>query len=98
MTHAEALAVMKAAKEGKPIQFRLRDMMGGWYDRTESQTPDFNFFRYDYRIKPEPPKPREWWFINDLGCENNRCGWTRHDVRQEGVDYLEQIHVREILP
>lgn len=30
----------------------------GWVDITN---PSWDFNRVAYRIKPEPPKPREWW-------------------------------------
>lgn len=94
MTHNEMIAVIQAHQKGARLQFR-KHIGRDWEDVS---SPGFSFYDTDYRIKPEPPKPREFWFIKNCGIDGNRYAWTRHDVRQEGVDYLEQIHVREILP
>lgn len=90
MTHDEMIAVIQAHKDGKSILFRVIDSNGNWME----SNPSFDFSNYEYRIKPEPPK--EWWFVKNIG-EHERYGWSRHEVQQVGVDYLEQIHVREVL-
>lgn len=63
MTYDEMIAVIQAAKEGKAIeQYRRgRHDLGPWEPRTNGMM--FDFVNYLYRIKPEPPKPREWWFV-----------------------------------
>jgi hypothetical protein len=93
MTHAEILAVIQASKEGKPIQFRLRNVTGEWYDRTGSQTPDFNFCTYDYRMKPECRRPREWKIPSVILNSPDLLNWFR-GCHSTGGD----IHVREVLP
>lgn len=58
MTHDEMIAVIQAHKAGKAIEVRDR----GWpIAHWGASDPNWNFLCYDYRIKPEPPKPREWW-------------------------------------
>lgn len=31
------------------------------YDWSDKTCDLFDFVSYEYRVKPEPPKPREWW-------------------------------------
>lgn len=61
MTDDEIIAVVQAHKEGKQIQavgvcegdrdINWRDVHLFYWD----------FQHYNYRVKPEPRKPREWW-------------------------------------
>lgn len=64
MTHDEIIAVVKAHKEGKPIQC---SMCGGsvWTD-CGPMGPYWNFDKFNYRVKHEP---RTWrvWVSNDTG-------------------------------
>lgn len=64
--------------------------------RHDNQGGHFNFTHWEYRIKPEPPKPREWWMLifedpcrspNVYECEQNINGLR-----------CTQVHVREVLP
>ena len=57
MTYDEQIAVLEAAKAGKNIERRStkRYALHTWWSVDESS---FNFFDYDYRVKPEP---REIW-------------------------------------
>lgn len=57
MTHDEMIAVIAAHKEGKVIECRNAHEPEDWRDRLEAP-PTFDFYRFDYRIKPEPRKPR----------------------------------------
>ena len=59
MTHDDVIAVVHAHRDGKAIQYRNK--CGGieWQDRVVNDLT-FNLETYDYRIKPEPPKPREF--------------------------------------
>lgn len=63
MTHDEMIAVIAAHKEGRAIQFRSVDRpRKPWEDYgSEGGSPSWNFFHFDFRIKPEPRKPREIW-------------------------------------
>lgn len=53
MTEDEMIAVIKAYKEGKPIQVKHRGATGkgdnGWLDQPN---PTWNFYTADYRVKP----------------------------------------------
>lgn len=53
-------------------------------------SPTFNFVSYDYRIKPEPPKPREWWIMPGPICVIRGS--------QSEVEPKSFIHVREVPP
>lgn len=48
---SNAIEVMKASLSGKKIQINKKDEPGEW---TNVIYPCFNFFNYQYRIKPEP--------------------------------------------
>lgn len=50
MTYDEMIAVLQAAKEGKKIQFKLRQESVREYEDT---FPIWNFDGFDYRVKPE---------------------------------------------
>lgn len=51
MTHDEIIEVVKADKEGKPIQFRrLYQKNGKWRDVLQ---PGWDFLSYEFRVKPE---------------------------------------------
>ncbi len=59
-----------------------------WVDcGLNDQWPD-----YTYRVKPQPPKPREWWLY---GQEAGALHVSR--VKPEG-GWAHIIHVREVLP
>jgi len=47
---------------------------------------------FAYRVKPAPPKPREWWITLDDGF-----WWTTPEHAHE-ANAGEVIHVREVLP
>lgn len=53
----------------------------------------FNFSAWEYRIKPEPPKPREWWIVTG---ENGKVIAGTHAC-MHGIP-IGCVHVREVLP
>ncbi len=62
MSNSDILKVIQAHMDGKKIQIRkmgshqgFRD--GKWYD---VENPRWDFDSCDYRVTPEPPKPREF--------------------------------------
>ncbi len=58
-TPEEVAAIYAAALEGKEIEYRYISEEGDKWDIYNSgATLVFNFGRFQYRIKPEPPKPR----------------------------------------
>lgn len=101
MTHNEIASVVQASKEGKPIQYRFVATEGPWQDddRTEPHRPDFNFFSYDYRIKPEPPKAREFMIA---WCDKHGSTLKAWDARYEAphreCEACHTVFVREVLP
>lgn len=58
---AYKISVMQAALEGKKIQVRMReDTSGAWGCECDCTDAIWNWNTFDYRIAPEPRKPREW--------------------------------------
>lgn len=87
-TTDEILAVVQAFKDGREIQFQE-----GSYEWEDCECPNWNFRDYSYRVKPEPPKPREFWLVKN-GYQ--KCpDFSGYDRKQDDVD---NIHVREVLP
>ena len=99
--HAEGFEpLVKALKEGKTIQ--------GWSDisdRWESLSePAFDAWPPEkFRIKPEPPKPREWT-VSITNCYHDNstgeCGFRAKfsGVKIEDCPGLGMITLREVLP
>lgn len=70
-----------------------------WFNH---DTSEFNFSYYDYRIKPEPPKPREWW-LNIYGNDIDEVAMhATAESAERGREGSEAdcvcVHVREVLP
>ena len=49
-----------------------------------------------YRVKPPPPKPREWWLCGELTAGSYMQALDFRD--RHNAHHLEIIHVREVLP
>lgn len=59
MSFDQMIEVITAAKQGKPIEHR--DAFNDWRLCNPSVPSDFLFYgSNEYRVKPEPRKPREW--------------------------------------
>ncbi len=102
MTDDEIIAVVQARKDGKRIQSRASEEYYGrkfneeeWGD---SDPAAWDFYHQDYRVAPEPRKPREWWLIVDneafvIGCESPSETMSRYLKKdQSGL-----VHVREVI-
>jgi hypothetical protein len=97
----DMIAVLRAAKEGKQIQHRRATPpfeSGIWINSYGGCSWDFS--EYDYRVKPEPPKPREWFLVSHANNEPcSVCGL--HSSRNEAAtgrnNLMGVIHVREVL-
>lgn len=97
MTNQEIIAVVEASESGKEIQFRDK-RTENWLDC--KLAPEWNFASREYRVKPEPPKPRDFWlalygsgvkpdaFCSKVGAE----AFCRITQLSEPL-----IHVREVL-
>lgn len=102
MTDSEIIAVVTAHKEGKQIQHRLNDNTEGnpsereWKDVEIGYAWPWNFLERDYRVKPEPRKPREWWI--EIQKENLADdAWRKPMLTPDGKPVCKTIHVREVL-
>ena len=72
---------------GGPWEFL--NISGNW-DELESPAWQANS---TYRVKPAPPKPREWW------VSGGNCIWDTYAEAYNACDRGEKpIHVREVLP
>lgn len=60
MTTDEMIAVIQAYKDGKQIQYRNLQPGAGWND-VSPDGPAWCFNEVEYRVKPEPPEPREFY-------------------------------------
>lgn len=84
----------------KETQERLR-AHGGPYERYSDSgewmpCPRHGWYLGDaYRVKPQPPKPREWWIANHnvLCTSRDAAEAERNTFDPDG----EIIHVREVL-
>ncbi len=86
MTDDEIIAVVHALREGRIIQARSFD--GAWYNLEHSVTNQirFNFLTFDYRVAPEPRKPREWMiYVKGGGSVSPYPDFTNEPVRVREV-------------
>lgn len=90
MTHNEMIEVIQAHRDGKTVQCRLQKHQEDWYDAE----PDWNFYDFDYRIKPEP---REWW-VNVYKTFSVWYDNKEEADKSQTFHRLECRHVREVLP
>lgn len=101
MTFAQIREVIDAAEAGKQIQFCHIGPAPSppWTDCAPSERPVFNFYSYDYRVKPEPPKPREFDVATCLRYGNR---WVVAEHPHQRVtaqcSHCIVLHVREVLP
>ena len=79
---------------GGPWEFL--DISGNW-DELESPHWQQNS---TYRVKPAPPKPREWWFcIHDCsGFASTIPTHVKGSAERSRQPGQSVIHVREVLP
>lgn len=97
MSHDEMIAVIAADRDGKIVEARSYPDFGPGNPWTEcTDEPSWNFDEVEYRIKPEPPKPREWWIHVPVVHASTR------DIFPCPQSYVpdgeKEIHVREVLP
>ena len=60
MTNKQIIAVVKAAEDGKDIQFKIGQICSEWQ---ETDRPGWDFHRCVFRVKPEPL--HGWILINN---------------------------------
>lgn len=68
MTIDSMIEVLNAHRNGKKIQLISKTHPNRWTDCALAINggPLWDFTDYDYRIKPEPKRPREFWLVNHL--------------------------------
>lgn len=96
MTTEEKLDVISGKHNMMPIECRMKRMQN-WLDCYHT---DFNFQEWEYRIKPSPPKPRDWWIAYTPGiypdmspAYSEKPAWSPLNPSKTAI-----IHVREVLP
>ena len=85
---AETQAALKA--HGGPYELAMPENDWIWRN-TDGENPLWRR-RNVYRVKPSPPKPREWWLARDW---TNAGGYYVFDT--EPGSSGEIIHVREVI-
>lgn len=93
MTDAEIIEVVQAHKEGKQIQDKAN-----YDDDTKFRTiddPKWAFDVRDYRVKPEPRKPREWDVL--ISVDGKILESPRPTYDQTRQFYCKTIRVREVI-
>jgi hypothetical protein len=90
----ELLPIIQAFAEGKAIQWRWSPYVH-WLpvDRLHDIS---DVKGLEYRIKPEPPKPREWW-INEYASRMDAYDSREWADLYAGSGRIRCVHVREVL-
>jgi hypothetical protein len=91
----DRIPVLWAWLDGKAIQYYRWSDLPAWTDYNFHTAPEILNPGFEFRIKPEPPKPREWWI--ELSPDN--LGIYIHSIyptQMNGANSL--VHVREVLP
>jgi hypothetical protein len=96
MTPKEMAAVMVAFEDGKPIDCRQRISLGAWQ---RVDLPSWDWTYWEYRVHPEPPKPREVWMCDCISEVFASRARAEKDARALNVGYRRPdiIHFREVV-
>ena len=95
MTDDEIITVVKAHKEGKRVQFKYKpteDSDYEWFDVDHTQI--WFFDKYEYRVAPEPRKPREWVCFVD---KNGVLREYEHAMTLQELNNPDTVRVREVI-
>jgi hypothetical protein len=101
MTDEQIIEVVRAHKEGKLIRAKAHGRSGSEWSYNMLH-PSWNFADYDYEVKPEPKKPREFW-INFYETTRKSSRYAIHEsmksanIGKGGDNSIPTIHVREVL-
>lgn len=99
---AYKISVMQAAQTDKPIQCKSIGPYGNMPNWEDGKDWAWDWANYDYRIAPEPRKPRDFWiacysahgldtFVGHAFSEKNPPQLS------SGSTYYSVIHVREVI-
>jgi hypothetical protein len=87
MTDDEIIAVVQSHKDGKKIQVQSGHFHD-WETLSDRCEVQWNFGLFNYRVAPEPRKPREWTVaIGEIGL------WFENTITNK----FEVIRVREVM-
>lgn len=95
MTNDEIIAVVTAHKNGKQIQYN-RSPDNVWTDARDNQ-PGWNFFEFNYRVKPEPRELRIVQRPDGTLCLTPACVNCGEPTKEEFERGFRLITFREIL-
>jgi hypothetical protein len=93
------ICVMIAFRDGRPIEAISKEYENDNWQQTKY--PSWNWLKADFRIAPEPRKPRECWVIFPLNYPHPRVigGATKIDAMLSAVEGGDEVvHMREVLP
>lgn len=97
-TFDEMIAVINAYQQGKELQRRQWNT-GAFEDWKDCGLIAWDFSKTEYRIKPEPPKLREWW-VAIFGGNIFTTAKTENELREfRNIPAGSDIRlVREVIP
>ena len=75
--------------------YQLYNCEGVWQTMTEAE-PSW-ILTHVYRVKPEPPKPREFWISDPKLRWAVRHYYSQEEALAAGLSLETVIHVREVL-
>lgn len=100
MTTKEMIEVLQAHERGDLIEYAAKcSPCLGWC--VCAGPPLWDFHVHNYRIKPVPPKPREWWVaVTTTEFESNNAYYDISAAQRDfrGCAGVQYVHVREVLP
>lgn len=98
-SHDSMIAVIAAHRDGKEIEYRHHSNDSEWKP-VQPDDKGFTFMSFEYRIKPVPTKPREWWIAHSPEINPNvspaypkKPDWTPVNPLKTEI-----IHLIEVLP
>lgn len=95
MSIDEAITILQAAKDGKAEWRNRCSESKVWYPYKEISGVDvLGQSDFEFRVKPEPPKPREWrvHWVEGMHKPEIFCEWDGNTTKCPNC-----IHVREVL-
>ena len=86
------LPLVQALADGKQIQ--MKHPSGEWLD---AESVSGVYAASYYRIKPEPPKPREYWISREPICSTHPYSFSVFERPPNDILPYPVIHVREVI-
>lgn len=86
---------MRALSEGKEIEYQLRENKM-WWPLAKGSVFTADEEKYDFRLKPEKPKPLECWAVVYPGGNANLYSSEDEAKRCAGKHCVRTIHLKEV--